>query len=537
MRRILICACFLMAVLDGVPAAHVAPQAQTTSLPSASLDLVPVNVYVVDRSGKPVTDLKQSDFTVIEDGAPQLVRSFNAQALTSGTPPPDAALTVRKGLTLAPQPGRMFVIALGLGRLEGPSGYVTGLLNFVKTRLLPQDRVAVFAYDRALPFTTDHQKVLAAMERVKKSHEDVDFSLGQQLGETGMAPLYGKRVIPAKLQAKIDELVNGPGAKPAEAISSEVIDLDAFAKLSIDDFMASCATTLQDQSNLMALVEYLRRYEGEKHVLFVTEKGFLGPSDETDKAIASVANDARVSIHTFQAGGVLQAEANKEMNATIQQALSLKSLRTIAELTGGTTGLLEKGQAALDRVDEITRSGYLLGYRASNTAWDGSYRRITVTVSRPDVTVLYRHGYFRESEMGGFNRRGYIASDRISQAGNFRRTVNDIKVKASASQKGGTSLVVKGEVNLAKVVLASADGSRVGTLSVAVFGFDNADNPMGASVDQLPLKLSEADYARYQKDGYPFSISFPAIRGTQKVRFIVYDFGSDLIGRVDTPLF
>ena len=58
--------------------------------------------------------------------------------------------------------------------------------------------------------------MLAALERVRKSHEDVDFALSQQLGDTGMAPLYGKRVIPAKLQTKIDELVNGPGAKPAE---------------------------------------------------------------------------------------------------------------------------------------------------------------------------------------------------------------------------------------------------------------------------------------------------------------------------------
>jgi hypothetical protein len=50
------------------------------------------------------------------------------------------------------------------------------------------------------------------------------------------------------------------------------------------------------------------------------------------------------------------------------------------------------------------------------------------------------------------------------------------------------------------------------------------------------LKLSEADWAKYQKEGYPYSISFPAIRGTQKIRFVVYDFGSDLIGRTDTPL-
>jgi hypothetical protein len=49
----------------------------------------------------------------------------------------------------------------------------------------------------------------------------------------------------------------------------------------------------------------------------------------------------------------------------------------------------------------------------------------------------------------------------------------------------------------------------------------------------VPVKVPEADYERILKDGFPFSIEFPIIRGTQNVRFVVYDFGSDLIGRAD----
>ena len=530
----MVCTCLLLFVLVGFPTAHAAPQAPAVA---PSLSLVPVNVYVLDRAGKPVADLKQSDFTVLEDGLPQPIQSFAAQALAADASSPDATPSVRKGLTLSPQRGRLFVILFGLGRLEGPSGHVSALINFVKTRLLPQDQVALFAYDRAMPFTTDHQKVAAALERFKKSHEDVDFALGQQLGDMGMAPLYGKRVLPGKLQTRIDELIQGPGAKPAAPFAADVIPIDAFGTLSLDDFMASCATTLQDQGNVMALVEYLRRYDGEKHVLFVTDKGFPWPSDENDRSLALVANDARASIHTFQAGGVLVAEANKELNATVQQARSLRSLRAIAELTGGMAGILEKGQTALDRLDEVTRHGYVIGYQAMVAAWDGRYRSITVKVNRPDVTVLYRHGYVREPEIGGFSRRGYITNDRLSQAANFRRAVNDLKVKASASQRGSDTIVVKGQINLAKVTLAAVNGSREGLLDVALFGFDNGSNPMGAAVQQLPLKLSEEAYARYQKDGFPFTIQFTGVRGAQNIRFIVYDFGSDLIGRVDTPLF
>jgi len=425
---------------------------------------------------------------------------------------------------------------MGLGRLDEPAGYVSALLRFVRTRLLPQDQVALFAYDRALSFTTDHQKVADTLERFKKSHEDVNFELGQQLSDTGMAPLYGHRVLPRKLQTRIDELILGPGAAPAVPTTAEVIEHEAFGGMSLDQFVASTATTLLDKGNLMALLEYLRRFDGQKHVLFVTESGLRWPSDEADRAIASVANDARASIHAFETGGMLAKGANEGARTTLEQARTLRSLRAIAELTGGMAAISEKGQEALDRLDAVTRTGYVLGYQASNTAWDGGYRNISVKVNRPDVKVLFRHGYFRASEFGGFNRRGFITSDRLSQAASFRREVNDIKVKAAASQRGADSLVVEGKIDLSKVKLATVDGSRLGLLDVAVFGFDSAGNSMGVNVQELPLNLSGEEHARFLKGGLPYAISFPAIRGAQNVRFVVYDFGSDLIGRADTNL-
>ena len=516
--------------LLGLPAAHAMPQAPSAP---ASIDLVPLNVHVVDRSGKPVTDLKQSDFTVLEDGVPQQVRSFALQALEAGTAPPDAALALRKGLTLSPQNGRIFAILLGLGRLDEPAGYVSGLLRFVKTQLLPQDRVALFAYDRALSFTTDHQKVAEALERFKKSHEDVDYALGQQLGDTGMAPLYGTRVLPKKLQTKIDDMIFGPGAAPAVPTPDEVIEHEAFERMSLDQFVASTATTLQDQGNLMALLEYLRRFDGQKHVLFVTENGLRWPSDAGDQALATIANDARAAIHSLETGGMLAKGANESVKTTVQQSLSLRSLRAISELTGGAAAIAEKGQDALDRLNAVTRAGYLLGYQASRTSWDGGYRTITVKINRPDVKVLARRGYVRVQEVGGFNRRGFVTNDRLAQAGSFRREVNDIKVKMSASQRA-SGLVVEGKIDLSKVKLATVEGSRVGLLNVAVFGFDNGGNGMGVQVQELPLKLSEAEYASALKSGLPYAISFPPIPGAQLIRFVVYDFGSDLVGRADT---
>jgi len=55
-----VCAFLLVSVLAGVPATHAMRQAPSPSPAPALPDLVPVNVHVVDRAGKPVTDLKQT---------------------------------------------------------------------------------------------------------------------------------------------------------------------------------------------------------------------------------------------------------------------------------------------------------------------------------------------------------------------------------------------------------------------------------------------------------------------------------------------
>jgi VWFA-related protein len=532
LRSLALVLTFLFLVLPiGGPVVNARRQAAAAATSGAGL--VPVDVQVLDRSGKPLAGLTQADFTILEDGAPQQIRSVSEIAMTAGAAAPDAKPVLRKGISAVPQDHRIFVFALGLGRLEDPSGSISGLLKFVRTRLLPQDQVAIFAYDRALDFTTDHQKLVDALERFKKGHPNVNFELAAQLGPTGMAPLYGSRAIPKKLQTRIDELVLGPGAPPATLVTDEVLQPEQVGRISLDSFMASCATSLDDQNSLNALMGYLRYFEGKKHVIFVTEKGLLWPSDANDRAVAALANDARVSLHSIQTGGLLQPEIAHEMDATVQQAASFKSLRTMSELSGGLPAITEKGQSALDRLDEATRSGYLLGFQSSNATWDGGYRRLVVKVNRPDVTVLYRHGYYRMPGDGAFDRRSLITNDRLSAGGNFRREVDDIKVKVAVSQQSGTSLVAEGTFDLTKVKTVSAGGARVGQLNVAIYCLDRANNSMGQHSQTLSIKIPEADFERVLREGYPFRIEFPIIRGTQIVRVIVYDFGSDLIGRSD----
>src|SRR5262245_42589526 len=88
--------------------------------------LVPVDVRVIDRDGRPVTDLKKEDFTVLENGVRQDVRFFDTHALTPETPrpgPPELRKTITAESVTADSPlraqnQRIFLFVFGRGRLQ-----------------------------------------------------------------------------------------------------------------------------------------------------------------------------------------------------------------------------------------------------------------------------------------------------------------------------------------------------------------------------------------------------------------------------------
>src|SRR5438552_609411 len=111
------------------PAQTPAQQPQVTYRTRTTL--VPIDVRVIDRDGKPVTDLTQEDFTVYENNALQKISHFSAQALV---PQQVSATDLKAGLSreaddeLKPQTRRIFLIVLGRGRLQPPSKGVDAML-------------------------------------------------------------------------------------------------------------------------------------------------------------------------------------------------------------------------------------------------------------------------------------------------------------------------------------------------------------------------------------------------------------------------
>jgi len=68
-------------------------------------------------------------------------------------------------------------LVVGRGRIQEPFDGIGALIAFVRERLLPQDRVAVMAFNRITDFTANHEQILAVLNRYAERHERIEALL------------------------------------------------------------------------------------------------------------------------------------------------------------------------------------------------------------------------------------------------------------------------------------------------------------------------------------------------------------------------
>lgn len=601
-------------VLGAVAAALLAGPllAQSQRVPGTirvQVTLVPINVVVTDKDDRPVTDLTRDDFVILEDGVRQAVAHFSLQTLSASTPEPEATKALLRKVptaSLEPQTRRTFIIVLGRGRLQRVSKSVDALIAFVNKELLPQDVVAVMGWNRATDFTTDHEKIVQVLERFKKYHEGVEAKMALRF--SGLAAIYGSKEIPKNLQPDIDRIFVVPGAINARHLppgsvtdsgkikddarqateglqrmendaagtmsSLDQLQVDALTDLSFDDYVSSNAQTMQDLQNLYTAVEYLRYMDGEKHLLFFTEQGLFLPRLENDKSLAAMANDARVTIDTFQTGGVdasglPSAATGPDMSmaggggfssaaagrggagrgggggqqarpGNFSRMFALSSLRNIASMTGGRSSIHGDIGKALSTVNDVTRTEYLLGYYPSNPNWDGKYRNLTVRVRRPGLKVSYRRGYYARESLQPFDRKAFLTYSRIAAAGQYEQEVKDLKVKAQATvataASGGQEVQIDLVIDAERIPFKEENGIYKATIQFTTFYGDSRGRSLGDLWQTLELNLRPATWERAKKEGISYSTRVPLAAQGQTFKIVVYSYEADLVGSVTTKL-
>ena len=417
---------------------------------ATSTTAVVVDVVVRDAKGAPIVDLKPSDFELLEDDAKQKIASVeliapgraparagtaavarDAAAPISPAPVPEAAAAV---------PASPTVIALVFHRLsaEGRDLAAAAARSYLD-RATANDYAGVFSIDTSLEvvqtFTTDRARLTAAIERAATTQAALHVrapGMGSAFGDadgdvspTASAESPGRPIGDRAVQS---------GPNSAAGIDARFIKIYANMERAYGEMVRDRNGHIESAA-LTSLVTGLGSLPGRKTVVLFSEGISIPPAAEAKfRAVVDSANRANVSFYAIQAKGLKvhsdmlatarsiqqNGEPGEEAGAPAERedlhgakTVELErnefllrkdpaaSLGWLAKQTGGflvdnTNDLA----SAFARIDADRRFHYLLTYTSSNTAMDGTFRRIAVKVKRKGAEVRARSGYVAVPALG-----------------------------------------------------------------------------------------------------------------------------------------
>jgi VWFA-related protein len=516
-----------VASLNAFQRAESAPQTPTFQ---STTRLVQVNVIATDKNGKPVMDLRREEFSLFEGGRPQTVAVFAAERAKPVKPPV--------------LPPNEFTNQLPSGN-SARSGYTLILIDWLNTnfsnrnesqrqvlKLLQQvemtDLVALCVLDRDLRVLHDFTADRAALAR--------------KLAATYAGLSEG----PPGEKAKIADF---PIFRPTELEHSPVADVAArriTRSLEI-------RRTLDTFSAIEQIASYLGTAHGRKSMIWVTS-GFqsamgLDGENTDDLAWSSSMsddrrtfgpdmnrlvrrlNDADIAVYPVDTRGLI-ADPNRFVASRAYD--NLVGLKEIADKTGGRAYYNgnDLDQAIRSALDD-SKVSYTLGYYPSNTRHDGTYRDLSVKVTRPGVSLRYRTGYEAETEK---KPESAIHAD-VAQV--FGNPLDTTSLPLSAHVvKYGEKLDVSIRFDPSALTFRREGNRRKGNLTV-LYAF----RPPGDSgkiriySESTKLELSEEQYKTLLKHGLrTFRKQIPLPATAASLRLAVQDEESGRIGSVTIPL-
>lgn len=418
------------------------PETQQQAIRAVAEEVL-LDTVVRDRRGRTVRDLKREDLEVYEDGVKQALTGFRMVEGEAPTLPQAPEAPAENRLVRPPDFLRHInLVTLVFERLGNESRQLArqAALDFLATELRQNVLVAVFTIDLRLyilqQYTNDQKLLRQAIDRATLSNYSEFPSLSNQITEE----LEEVASSTSSGNAAAASIGRGTGTP---ATMGSTLGEGAFARMTLDILQYSEAMSRDQQSrssifSLLALVKEQQRLPGRKTVIYFSEGLHVPPGMvQFLRATISEANRSNVSVYSVDARGLLTKAATEstrralsetaavsrgqifsaQRRATTREEVMLAesteaTLRedtqgTMADLAVSTGGFLIANsndlRVGMHRVTEDINSYYELAYRPTRGEYDGGFRRITVKVLRPGVTVQARSGYYAVPPTPGFS--------------------------------------------------------------------------------------------------------------------------------------
>ncbi|MCU1220153.1 MAG: hypothetical protein JWN42_1350 [Candidatus Angelobacter sp.] len=544
------------------------PAYETSAVLKVKTRLVVVDVVARDAIGAPVTDLKQEDFTVIEDGKEQKLRIFNFQHPDDSvaTAPPQSPANRENVVDNLPhfKPGRALNVilmdALNTSRLNQVA-MRQAMVKFLET-LPANEPIAVYLLGDKIRLLQDFTTDPAVLKDVVRSFK----------GKS--SPLLA---------------VSADGSPIAPILPGVAQSLPPGMAGQIRAFQDQMTADFTDQrvqvtlAALNSLSRTLSGYPGRKNLIWISEtfpfdvmlSSATGRSSLNDRnyshEIARTGNmlsDSQVAIYPLDARGLAVSGIFNVANSADQygNGLAGSTLRggmsssmdreaddrmaahgTMNDLADRTGGRAFYNRNDLDGAvrDSITDGStyYTLGYYPENKDWNGSFRKIQVKLNRGGVKLRYRIGYFAMDSAAFAKLSPRRQDEDFDDAMTLNIPVSTAlpfqAVVTPPSAKTQNKVVVTYRVDPHALSFETGnDGLQAVNMecAVRVFPKKNPDKAVATEAQKMGGALNADAYAKVMKGFFPCRDLLTLQPGDYLLRLGVRDNVTGLIGTANASL-
>ena len=545
MRRFAIALALVLVPL--VVASQNAPQ---TPQIRVATRLVEVGVIVRDKNG-PVADLTKDDFTVLDQGKPQKISIFSADAATSAQQPAQQPLPQNTFSDLpqygATAPRSVTVVLLdNLNTLygsEAESKYETSpywledlalrnakshLIEFIK-QLQPQDRVAIYGLGHSLhvlcDFTSDRDQLLAILQNY-----DTRSITNRGVVEPGnhIMDFRGHGNRSADILGPAGGFENGASSRLAGAANED--------------------RGAQTMAALQAIAAHVANIPGRKNLVWLTANlPFSGA------AMAHVLSPADIAVYPVDARGLLArspmvmadipgtADADDVSGASghldnmpgqSSQPIGIATMQKLADETGGQAFVNTNDiTGAIRKAVEDSEVTYTLGFYINGDSLDGKFHELKVETKRKGLTVRYPKGYFAFADTKATKNEDQF---RLVSAVQSPIESSSIPLTATVDRvdQPPHSLKVLCTIDAHNLRLVQSGGLRKGSVEVYIVEQDQTGKVVLQSGKTFTLQFPEKQYDALLKSGILFHEFVQPHAGVTTLRVLVEDPSTTELGSV-----
>ncbi|MDE2926195.1 MAG: VWA domain-containing protein [Acidobacteriota bacterium] len=481
----------------------------------AESELVLVDLVATDRKGQFVSDLRQDEIAVLENGKRRKIQFFRLEQFeTTGEKSGKLLASVAPGHRSMPQarPSGYVVFLLDLQTMDLNSAERSkeAVREFLRSELDPGDLAMLVTIRPAFhvdqPFTRDLEKLERALDRVPYRREQVSLE---------------------EFAERVDEIFNRFKEAPL-----------SYAVMEAQQYLSNLRTRLDLSCRaISALSRYLGSLPGRKRVIYFSRgyainarlrvseiierrmaqlhRGMYGPRAPTLTTLSKLrignmasiyarslrsavdqANRNQVSVYSIDPRGLMVVPFQHSTYFDIGDAEATQEfLATLSEDTGGLLFTNENELVSPIRTAYLdSRSYYLLGYVPDAKLEDGKFHRIEVTVKRKGLKLRYRRGYESVAPEKA-------AQSDLANAFKFPDLYRDFPFQLSVRRQGEQWVVQPLIPNQALTFSAEGDRKRC---QLEIFGmpFNAAGEPLGEKflfVKALDIDFSEQELKSFQQ--------------------------------------